>query len=75
MLSTCPPAFVLTAGYDPLQDEGLAYAEKLEANGVDVQHVHFGDQIHGFYGMPQAIPAALRALDATAQALRDELAS
>lgn len=75
VLSTCPPAFVLTTGYDPLQDEGLAYADKLEANGVAVQHVHFGDQIHGFYGMPQAIPAALQALDATAQALRDELAS
>ena len=75
VLVTCPPAFVLTTGYDPLQDEGLAYADKLEGNGVAVQRIHFDDQIHGFYGMPLEIPAAHQALDATSQALRNELAS
>lgn len=75
VLLACPPAFVLTVGYDPLQDEGMAYADKLESNGVAVQRVHLADQIHGFYGMAQAIPAAYRALDTTAHALTDLLGS
>lgn len=73
VLSASPPAFLLTAGYDPLQDEGMAYADKLEANGVQVERIHFADQIHGFYGMPLAIPAANKGLDATAKAVRDSL--
>ena len=36
-----PPAFVLTAGYDPLVDEGAEYAGKMEAAGVPVTYVHF----------------------------------
>ena len=42
------PAFVITAGLDPLRDEGLAYAEKLQRAGVSVRYAEFADQIHGF---------------------------
>ena len=45
------PALVLTAGYDPLADEGLAYAKKMEESGVPVTVVHMSDQMHGFLTM------------------------
>lgn len=43
-----PPAFVLTAGYDPLVDEGRAYAEQLAAAGVQVAYKEYSDMVHGF---------------------------
>jgi acetyl esterase len=43
-----PPAFVLTAGYDPLIDEGRAYAERLAAAGVQVAYQEYSDMVHGF---------------------------
>jgi acetyl esterase len=70
VLSSCPPALVITCGYDPLRDEGRAYADKLETNGVAVERLTFANQIHGFYTFHLAIPAAYDALDATARALR-----
>jgi acetyl esterase len=42
------PAFVLTAGYDPLVDEGRAYAEKLAQAGVEVSYRNYADMVHGF---------------------------
>ena len=42
------PAYVLTAGFDPLLDEGRAYAERLSAAGVDVEYREYPDMVHGF---------------------------
>jgi acetyl esterase len=47
-LSGLPPALVLTAGFDPLRDEGAQYAEAMRAAGVTVDHRQFGSLIHGF---------------------------
>jgi acetyl esterase len=63
------PAFVLTAGYDPLADEGMAYARKLEDNGVPVTLLHMSDQMHGFLTMGRVIRAADLALEMAGAAL------
>jgi acetyl esterase len=46
------PAFLFTAGVDPLRDEGLAYGRRLEAAGVAVERLHFADMPHGFFTQP-----------------------
>jgi acetyl esterase len=69
-LSGLPPAYVLTAGYDPLSDEGAAYAGRLCQSGVAVEHCHLSGQIHGFLLMGKIIRAAGPALDDIAAALR-----
>ena len=69
-LTQLPPSFVLTAGYDPLRDEGIAYAQALEAAGVAVTHVHMPTQVHGFLTMDRVIRASSTALEMAAAALR-----
>jgi acetyl esterase len=66
-----PPALVLTAEYDPLRDEGEAYARHLEASGVSVVLQRYDGLVHGFFRMGGAVRAAQRALDDIARALRD----
>jgi acetyl esterase len=61
-LAGTPPAFVVTAGHDPLCDEGEAYARRLADEGEPVTHRHLPDQIHGFVAMGGAIAAAGRVL-------------
>ncbi|MBO0711201.1 MAG: alpha/beta hydrolase [Acetobacteraceae bacterium] len=50
-----PPAMVVTAGFDPLRDEGRAYAKRLAEAGVAVREAHYGDMIHGFFWMAGAL--------------------
>jgi acetyl esterase len=57
-LGGLPPAFVLTLGLDPLCDEGIAYARRLDQEGVQVTHLHLPNQVHGFLGMGRIIRAA-----------------
>ncbi len=47
-LAGLPPAYVITAGYDPLLDEGREYAERLAAEGVEVAYREYPDMVHGF---------------------------
>jgi acetyl esterase len=68
-----PPALVLTAGFDPLRDEGAAYADALSCAGVAAQYVHFPRQIHGFVLMTAVIDEALTAVELCAAALRRAL--
>jgi acetyl esterase len=72
-LSRLPPALVLTAGYDPLRDEGRQYADALSAAGNRVQYVCFERQIHGFITMSRVLDEALTAVDLCASALRRAL--
>jgi acetyl esterase len=72
-LGHLPPALVLTAGYDPLRDEGLQYADALSAAGNAVQYVCFERQIHGFITMGRVLREAWAAVDLCAAALRRAL--
>ena len=69
-LTGLPPTLVLTAGFDPLRDEGLALADALEAAGVDVERVAFDGQVHGFFRTDAAIPTSARARSLVGEFLR-----
>src|SRR2546421_8727915 len=68
-LSSLPPTLVLTAEFDPLRDEGIAYAKRLADAGVVVEHVHASDQMHGFLLLGRVIASAGSLLDRTADSL------
>ena len=74
-LSKLPPALVLTAGFDPLRDEGAAYAEKLTAAGNRASYVCFERQIHGFITMGKVIDEANTAVALCAAELKRALAA
>lgn len=68
-----PPALVLTAGFDPLRDEGRAYAEALRAAGGVAEHRCYEGLVHGFFSMTSGVHAAKVALDESISALRAAL--
>jgi acetyl esterase len=72
-LAGLPPALVVTAGFDPLRDEGDAYARRLREAGVRVDHVCYGGMLHGFAPMGRLIEAGNRAVAHVAATLRDTL--
>ena len=61
-LEVMPRTLVVTAGYDPLKDEGLLFAERLLRHNVDVQHYHFDSLIHGFINFSKLIPSEMEIL-------------
>ncbi len=68
--SLLPPALVITAGYDPLVDEGKAYAERLRAAGVEVAYREYADMVHGFLLMGGVLDTANAAVAECCAALR-----
>lgn len=65
-----PAALVITAGYDPLLDEGRAYAERLEAAGVEVAYREYPDMVHGFVLFGGVVDTANAAVAECCAALR-----
>jgi len=72
-LAGLPPALVITAGFDPLRDEGAAYAARLTEAGVRVDYVCYGGMIHGFMPMGRLIDTGNRAVSHVAASLRQAL--
>jgi acetyl esterase len=72
-LSGQPPTLIVTAGFDPLRDEGQAYAEKLREAGVDVVYREYPGQIHAFVSLTKAIPQGLACTLEIAEYLRQRL--
>ena len=70
-----PPALVLTAGFDPLHDEGEAYAEALRAAGVPVDYFCFESMIHGFVSLRGLVPQAEEGLRRAARSLNATIGS
>jgi acetyl esterase len=64
-----PPACVVTAGFDPLRDEGAAYATTMRAAGVTVEHDHYPAMVHGFLSLSADVPTADAAVDRVAERL------
>src|SRR3712207_3780431 len=61
-VSGVAPAIVVTAGYDPIRDEGLAYAARLREAGVPVHSLHYPGQMHGFVSFDRVLVGARDAL-------------
>ena len=72
-LAGLPPALIVTAGFDPLRDEGEAYAERLRDAGVRVDSVCYGGMIHGFVPMGRLLDTAGRAISLIAGSLSQAL--
>ena len=62
-LSELPPTFLVTAGHDPLRDEGFAFAARLKELGVPVMHDHRANLVHDFLMMGGVVPEAREAID------------
>jgi acetyl esterase len=68
-----PPTLMITAGFDPLRDEGHAYAARLRAAGVEVVDREYAGQIHAFVMLTKAIPQGLACTAEIADFLRVRL--
>ena len=72
-ISGLPPALIVTAGFDPLRDQGEAYAQRLREGGVRAASLHYPGMTHAFLQLDQVVPAAHDAVQKTAATLREEL--
>ena len=61
---------MVTAGFDPLKDEGKAYAEALNKAGGKAQHIEYPTFVHDFYTLAAIAPAVIPAIEETAAALK-----
>lgn len=68
-LSKLPPALVITAEYDPLRDEGLAYANRLRQASVQVEYICYEGMIHGFFWMAGIMDKGKQAIEQVAHHL------
>ncbi len=73
-LSSLPPALIIVAGYDPLRDEGVEYAEALIHAGNRVRLSNYEGMVHGFYLMGGMVDASRRAISESAAMLREAFA-
>jgi acetyl esterase len=72
------PALVVTAGFDPLRDDGAHYAEALARSGVEVEYRCYDDQVHGFMGMgvlPDSLALATEVCDSMGRLMRRSVAA
>src|SRR5262245_18831413 len=72
-LAGLPPALIVTAGFDPLRDEGEMFAGRLRDAGVMVDYVCYGGMVHGFAGMGKLIDTAQRVVSLIGDTLRQAL--
>ncbi|WP_049970691.1 alpha/beta hydrolase [Haladaptatus cibarius] len=72
-LSGLPPATVVTCGYDPLRDEGIAYADRLAEEDVPVRHHHYAEMAHGFLSLTDSVSTADEAMGSVATSIRENL--
>ncbi len=68
-----PPAYIMVAGFDPLHDEGVAYAEKLRDAGVSVTLDDYPEMVHDFIYLQAVLPQAAEALGSAAKAVKAAL--
>ncbi len=74
-LAGLPPALVITAEFDPLRDEGTAYASAMRAAGVDVTHTNYEGMVHVFFQLGPLVPKGAQAVSEVAAMAKASLAS
>ena len=72
-LGGLPPALVVTAGYDPLCDDGQAYADRLNAEGTPCEVLHYPEDVHGFFTLPNHSKSGRQAIEEVAQRIKANL--
>jgi acetyl esterase len=74
-LSGLPPALVITAGFDPLRDEGRAYGDAMSKAGVEVEQVCAEGSMHGFFNVTAGLKESARVMELAADRLQVMLAA